>query len=98
LTHALRHADYYMVSADFEDYFRTQRAVDRLWQSPGDWTRMSIFNVVNMTWFFSDRTIREYAQEIWHVPVEAPANSTGDRGAEFGAMLLTRPGIRCWKH
>jgi len=75
LTHALRHADYYMVSADFEDYFKTQRAVDRLWQSPADWMRMSILNVANMAWFSSDRTIREYAQEIWHVPVEPPGRS-----------------------
>jgi starch phosphorylase len=70
LTHALRHADYYMLSADFDAYFRTQREIDRLWQSPHDWTRMSIRNIANMAWFSSDRAIREYAQDIWNVPVE----------------------------
>src|SRR5262249_3557323 len=59
LTYALRHADYYMVTADFEAYFRTQRAIDRLWQSSADWTRTSILNIANMAWFSSDRAIAE---------------------------------------
>ncbi|HEY7300981.1 MAG TPA: glycogen/starch/alpha-glucan phosphorylase [Xanthobacteraceae bacterium] len=71
LTHALRHADYYMVSADFEAYFRTQREIDRLWQSPENWMRMSINNIAHMGWFSSDRAIREYAQDIWNVPADA---------------------------
>jgi starch phosphorylase len=70
LTYALRHADYYMVTADFEAYYRTQRTIDRLWQSSADWTRMSILNIANMAWFSSDRAIAEYADDIWDVPVE----------------------------
>jgi glycogen phosphorylase len=70
LTYALRHADYYMVSADFDAYFRTQREIDRLWQSPADWSRMCIRNIANMAWFSSDRTIREYAEDVWNLPVE----------------------------
>jgi starch phosphorylase len=61
--------DRFMVAADFEAYWAAQRAVDRLWQSPADWWRMSILNTARMGWFSADRTIREYAREIWHVPV-----------------------------
>jgi starch phosphorylase len=64
-------ADYdrFMVAADFDAYWDAQRAVDRLWQSPADWWRTSIINTARMGWFSSDRTIREYARDIWHLPV-----------------------------
>jgi glycogen phosphorylase len=61
--------DRFMVAADFEAYWEAQRAVDRLWQSPADWWRMSILNTARMGWFSADRTVREYARDIWHVPV-----------------------------
>ena len=61
--------DRFMVAADFEAYWKAQRAVDALWRSPRDWWRMSILNTARMSWFSSDRAIREYAREIWHVPV-----------------------------
>jgi starch phosphorylase len=40
-----------------------------LWQSPTDWWRASILNTARMGWFSSDRAVREYAREIWRVPV-----------------------------
>ena len=61
--------DRFMVAADFDAYWEAQRAVDRLWQSPADWWRVSILNTARMSWFSSDRAIREYADDIWHVPV-----------------------------
>ena len=67
--HALRHLDHYMVSADFDSYFDAQRGIDARWQVTPAWTRASILNVARMPWFSSDRTIREYAQDIWNVPV-----------------------------
>jgi starch phosphorylase len=60
--------DRYMVAADFDAYWDAQRNVDRLWQSPADWWRKSILNTAHMAWFSSDRTIRQYAEDIWKVP------------------------------
>src|SRR3954465_1075980 len=71
VAHALRHLDHYMVSADFDAYYDAQRGIDARWQVIPAWTRASILNVARMPWFSSDRTIREYAQEIWEVPVKA---------------------------
>jgi starch phosphorylase len=61
--------DRFMVAADFDAYWEAQRSVDRLWQSPADWWRASIINTARMGWFSADRTICEYARDIWHVPV-----------------------------
>ena len=61
--------DRFMVAADFEAYWKAQRAVDALWRSPRDWWRMSILNAARMSWFSSDRAVREYAREVWRVPV-----------------------------
>jgi starch phosphorylase len=72
LINALRYSDYYMVTADFDAYFDTQRQIDRLWQAPADWARKSMLNIANMAWFSSDRTISEYAADVWNVPVEPP--------------------------
>jgi starch phosphorylase len=73
VAHALRHLDHYMVSADFDAYFEAQRGIDARWQVIPAWTRASIFNVARMPWFSSDRTIREYAEDIWNVPVQPTA-------------------------
>jgi starch phosphorylase len=69
VAHALRHLDHYMVSADFDAYYDAQRGIDARWQVVPAWTRASILNVARMPWFSSDRTIREYAEDIWNVPV-----------------------------
>jgi starch phosphorylase len=68
LMNALRQSDYYLVTADFDAYYEAQRRVDALWQSPAEWARVSILNIAGMPWFSSDRTIREYAEDVWDVP------------------------------
>jgi len=64
-TALLDHGDTYRLLADFRSYVVTQEAVSRLYQDPEQWTRKSILNVAHMGTFSSDRTIREYAEEIW---------------------------------
>lgn len=65
LVGALYEHDWFLVCADFDAYQKAQRQVDRLYAQPGDWWRKAILNTANVGWFSSDRTIREYAEEIW---------------------------------
>jgi starch phosphorylase len=59
--------DNYLVLADFESYINQQLKVDSLYLKQFEWTKKSILNTANMGRFSSDRTIREYDQEIWRV-------------------------------
>ena len=61
--------DRFMVTADFDSYNAKQDEVAALWRTPNRWWRTSILNISGMGWFSSDRTIREYATEIWKVSV-----------------------------
>ncbi|HEY2917710.1 MAG TPA: glycogen/starch/alpha-glucan phosphorylase, partial [Candidatus Binatia bacterium] len=59
--------DPYMVLADFEAYVECQRKASLAYLDQESWTRMCILNVVRMGKFSSDRTIADYAREIWRV-------------------------------
>ncbi len=72
LVDALTYHDYFLVTADFESYYSTQRAVFRKWRDQAAWRRSAALNTANMGWFSSDRTISEYAEDIWNVPVHPP--------------------------
>ncbi len=63
---ALVSYDRFLVCADFDAYWDAQRRVDALWNAPQDWWRMAVHNTAHMGWFSSDRTIGEYATEIWN--------------------------------
>ncbi len=67
LTGRLRHADPYLVCADYRAYLDCQGEVDAQSRDREQWTRKSIFNVARVGHFSSDRAIREYASEIWRV-------------------------------
>ncbi|MGC2586981.1 MAG: glycogen/starch/alpha-glucan family phosphorylase, partial [Pseudolabrys sp.] len=69
IVHSLLDYDRFMVAADFDCYWQAQRQVDALWRSPREWWRTSILNTARMSWFSSDRAIRDYGREIWHVPL-----------------------------
>lgn len=65
---ALLTSDWFLVTADFAAYAAAQREIDSWWAASALWREKAILNVARMGWFSSDRTIREYAEEIWKVP------------------------------
>jgi starch phosphorylase len=64
----LKHGDRYLVMADYDSYVNCQEKIETLYRNnPRKWTEMSILNVANMGKFSSDRSIQQYADEIWEV-------------------------------
>ncbi|AKA38846.1 glycogen phosphorylase [Yersinia ruckeri] len=59
--------DHYQLLADYRSYIDTQDKVDELYQQPDEWARRTVLNIANMGYFSSDRTIQEYADDIWHI-------------------------------
>jgi starch phosphorylase len=58
--------DHYLLLADFGSYMEAQDRVDDLYRQSDEWTRKAILNVAGMGVFSSDRTIAEYADQVWH--------------------------------
>jgi glycogen phosphorylase len=69
LVETLTYHDHFLVSADFDAYFAMQRKVGIRWRDRKAWWNSAILNTARMGWFSSDRTISEYARDIWRVPV-----------------------------
>ncbi len=63
-----RDTDRYFVLTDFDDYVKTQDTIDRMYIESSKWSKKCLLNIARAGWFSSDRSIREYAQEIWKVP------------------------------
>jgi starch phosphorylase len=73
LTDSLLYDDQFMVLADYQSYVEIQDKIDEAFRDKSNWARMSILNTARMGKFSSDRSIREYCNEIWKVesvPVE----------------------------
>ena len=68
LVDTLTHHDYFMICADFDAYWAAQMKIDEAWRDRNRWMRSSVLNTANVGWFSSDRTIGEYAKEIWSAP------------------------------
>jgi starch phosphorylase len=68
LIHSLKGSDPFCVCADFDSYCHMQDVVSQDYQDRESWIRKSILNVSEAGIFSSDRTIKEYAREIWKVP------------------------------
>ena len=85
------HHDPYFVFADYQSYADCQTLVDQTYRDKEGWTRMSILNAARSGKFSSDRTIREYCNEIWNakpVPRAAavPGRSEGRPPAVMGTL------------
>ena len=63
----LYESDWFMVAADFDAYHAAQRGIDARWRDVPAWQASAIRNVARVGWFSSDRTISEYARDIWGV-------------------------------
>ncbi len=72
LLDALWKWDEYMLAADFQPYVECQQRAGELYEKPLEWARMSVLNVARMGRFSSDRTIREYCEDIWHIQSVRP--------------------------
>jgi starch phosphorylase len=62
--------DHYLLLADFDSYLAAQARVDALYRDPQAWAQVAIANVAGMGFFSSDRTIREYAKNVWSMPAK----------------------------
>lgn len=65
LVDGLVHDDRFMLCADFEAYWHAQCRVEEVWREPDRWWRSALLNVARIGWFSADRTISEYARDIW---------------------------------
>jgi starch phosphorylase len=64
---SLMYKDEYLLLADYQSYIECQERVSQAYRNQENWTRMSILNTARSGFFSSDRTIREYCQDIWNV-------------------------------
>jgi starch phosphorylase len=66
--------DHYQLLADYDAYLEAQSRVDALFRQPQAWARAAVLNVAGMGMFSSDRTIRDYAREIWNLQPQPGRN------------------------
>jgi len=67
LMYPIENGDHYLVNVDFDDYLLAQERVDEAYKDPDRWVKMCLTSTANMGMFSSDRTIDEYASQIWHI-------------------------------
>jgi len=80
----LLNVDYYLLLADYASYVDTQGRVDHLFVNQEEWTRKTILNVARMGRFSIDRTVMDYAEEIWNVkPLDYVAHDRREEAAHL---------------
>ncbi len=85
LVDGLLYHDPYLVLADFASYAECQSAVNQAYSDAEHWTRMAVLNAARTGKFSSDRTIREYADGVWHIP-STPIRLLKERDVEEGFL------------
>ena len=63
----LVNGDEYLVLADFDSYVKAHEEVNRVYQNPNEWAKKCLINIAKSAYFSSDRTIDQYAEEIWQI-------------------------------
>ncbi|CAF0783918.1 unnamed protein product [Adineta steineri] len=99
IKHLLDWNDHYMLLADYAEYVKAQERVDQLYKNQTEWTKKCILNIAASGKFSSDRTIAEYAKEIWGVAPsdkKLPAPEEGRPGMkhEGEKIEITQPHVR----
>jgi glycogen phosphorylase len=77
LVESLLNRDDYLLLADYQAYVDCQQRVSDAYSDPTAWTRMSILNSARVGRFSSDRSIRDYCRDIWHVSPLDPGERRG---------------------
>ena len=67
ISNTIVHYDPYMVLADFADYRNIQKQAEEIWHDTKRWDNMSLMNIAGAGIFAADRSINDYARDIWHV-------------------------------
>ena len=76
ITGIINGGDYYLACHDFYDYLEAQEKIDHDYQNRDEWDRKCVENICHMGYFSSDRSIQDYANDIWNiVPIEVPKPS-----------------------
>ena len=84
--------DYYLACHDFDEYVKTQDKIDIEYQKKDTWDWKCIENICHMGFFSSDRSIQDYADNIWHVtPIEVPEASVAKEGHFVSTSSLLIP-------
>lgn len=66
--------DFYLVAHDFYDYAKSQLKIDQMYKNRKEWAKSAFLNSIRSGKFSSDRTIKEYAKEIWEIePLAIPS-------------------------
>ena len=63
----MNYNDEYFLLADFDSYIKAQQDVEKRYLDKSAWAKMCLINIAKSGFFSSDRTIKQYADEIWHI-------------------------------
>ncbi|HGO5857032.1 TPA: glycogen/starch/alpha-glucan phosphorylase [Mannheimia haemolytica] len=74
----LNSGDYYQACADYRSYVEAQEKVAQAYRNKKAWTRSAIINIANMGYFSSDRSVMDYAKNIWHIEPMSEEQLKGD--------------------